>query len=216
VKWGLLFAFILNIDGGLLELTLEPYLFLTLGVPIQAFIQDLFYISLLGTAIAILGFFFIDKVNKTRLLIIIAGIYMIPLGLLAYFTMTATLTYTLFLWLYGVFSLVSGLSFVTYVALFFDLSAPKVAGTMIALFLTLNNAGRLFGIMISGFFTISWIYIIALGLTAFRILPLWKIRMADVENAFYKRPQRPFKWLDILIAGIPLAVITVIVILRFL
>jgi MFS family permease len=176
----------------------------------------LFYISLFGTAIAILGFFFIDKVDKTRLLIIIAFIYIVPLGLLAYFTATATLTYTLFLWLYGVFSLVSGLSFVTYVALFFDLSSPKVAGTMIAIFLTLNNAGRLFGIMISGFFTISWIYVIAIALTAFRILPLWKIRMADVEKAFYERPRRPFKLWDILIAGIPLAVITIIVLLRFL
>lgn len=46
VWWGLLFAFILNIDGGLLELTLEPYLTMTLGVPIQAVVADLFYISL--------------------------------------------------------------------------------------------------------------------------------------------------------------------------
>lgn len=105
--------------------------------------------------------------KKTRFLIFIALVYLIPLAILGYTTLTSALTYDLFLWLYGVFSLLSGLSYVIYVALFFDLSDPKVAGTMIALFFTLNNAGRLLGIMIGGFFTISTIYFIVMGLTAF-------------------------------------------------
>ncbi len=216
VWWGLLFAFILNIDGGLLELTLEPYLIMTLGVPIQAVIADLFYISLIGNALAIAGFFFIDRVKKTRLLIIIAIIYLIPLAILGYTTATNTLTYDLFLWLYGVFTLLSGLSFVTYVALFFDLSDPKVAGTMIALFFTLNNAGRLLGIMIGGFFTISTIYFIAIGLTAFRILPLLKINTEEIEKTYYRAPPRPFKRSDVLFAIVPGIFITIILLLRFL
>lgn len=216
VKWGLLFAFILNIDGGLLELTLEPYLVGTLGVPIQAIVTDLFYISMIGYAVAFIGYFFIDKIKKTRLLIIIALIYIIPLVLLGYFTFTNTLTYNLFLWLYGVFTLISGLSFVTYIGLFFDLSSPKAAGTMVALFLTLSNAGRLLGIMIGGFFAISTIYFIAIGLTVFRIFPLIKIRMEDVEDTFYQKPPRSFNWKDILISVIPIIFLLITILLRLL
>jgi MFS family permease len=217
VRWGLLFAFVLNIDGGLLELTLEPYLGITLGVPIQAVVADLFYISMIGYVIAFLGYFFIDKIDKSKMLIIIALTYIVPLALLGYFTLTSTLTYTLFLWLYGVFSLVTGLSFVTYTGLFFDLSNPKAAGTMIAFFLTITNLGRLMGIMLGGFFTMSTIYFIAVGLTAFRILPLLKIRATEIEKTFYaERPKRPFAKRDILVAAIPLAVLILFAVLHVL
>jgi len=216
VWWGLLFAFILNIDGGLLELTLEPYLVINLGVPIQAVVGDLFYISLIGNIIAIAGYFFIDRVKKDRLLIIIALIYIIPLVILGYLTQTSTLTYDVFLWLYGVFSLVSGLSFVTYIALFFDLSSPKAAGTMIALFLTVTNLGRLLGIMVSGFFAISTIYFIAVALTAFRILPLWRIKMSEIEKEFYEKRKRTFTKVDILFVVIPAAIITITLLWQFL
>ncbi len=215
VKWGLLFAFILNIDGGLLELTLEPYLVGTIGVSIQTVVADLFYIGLIGNAIAFLGYFFIDRIQKTRLLSIIALIYTVPIGILGYLTATNSLTYTAFLWLYGVFSLVTGLSFVTYIGLFYDLSDPKVAGTMVALFFTMNNFGRLIGIMISGFFTISMIYFISLGLTLFRLYPLRKIRMEEIAKTFYPQPPKS-RTTDVLLVIVPLAFILVTLLLRFL
>ena len=133
-----------------------------------------------------------------------------------YLTHTSTLTYDSFLWLYGVFSLVSGLSFVTYIALFFDLSSPKAAGMMIALFLTVTNLGRLLGIMISGFFAISTIYFIAVTLTAFRILPLWRIKMSDIEEKFYEKRKRKFTKVDILFAVVPAIIITITLLVRFL
>lgn len=213
VKWGVLFAFVLNIDGGLLELTLEPYLGITLGIPIDAVVHDLFYISMISYVIAFLGYFFIDKVNKNKMLIIIALVYIVPLALLGFFTLTNTLTYTLFLWLYGVFSMVAGLSFVTYTALFFDLSNPKAAGTMIAFFLTITNLGRLAGIMLGGFFTMSTIYFIAVGLTAFRILPLLKIRAAEIEKNFYVE-KRSFAWRDLPIVAVPLTILFIVLLLE--
>ncbi len=218
VWWGLLFAFLQNLDGGLLELTLEPYLVDLVGVPwaAQIVVQDLFYISMIGYVLAFAGFFFIDRVKKNRVLIIITIFYMVPLGILGYLTMTSTLTYNTFLWLYGSLMLAGGLSFVTVIGLFFDLSSPKVAGTMIAVFYTVNNLGRLLGIMTGGFFTISTIFFISLGIMVLRILPLWKINMTDVEKEFYERPKREFKWTDILIVAVPIAFVILTVVLNFL
>ena len=143
IKMGLLFAFLLNIDAGLLELNLEPFLYSSFGIGKQEIVSTLFFISFLGVILGFLGYFFIDKIQKPRLLMIISAIYVVPAILLFYFISVGTLTYDVFIILYAVFSFVSGLSYVTYTGLFFDLSDPKAAGTMIALFLTMANLGMI-------------------------------------------------------------------------
>ncbi len=182
---GLIFAFLLNIDGGLLELTLEPFIASKFLTPWTEIIGTLFFISLLGTVLGFLGYFFIDKIKKNRLLIIISIIYIIPSVFLAYLIYTDLLTYEIFLLLSGIYGFVAGLSFVTYTGLFYDLSDPKSAGTMIALYISFTNLGMVIGVISGGFFSMSTIYIIVAILCALRIIPLLFIKMAKVEETFY-------------------------------
>jgi len=189
VKMGLLFFFLLNIDAGLLELTLEPYLYTTFGIDKQTVVGTVFLISFLGVILAGLGYFFIDKVQKSRLLMIISAIYIVPSVLLFYFILTGTITKELFITLYAIFAAVSGLSYVTYTGLFFDLSDPKAAGTMIALYFSVTNLGMVIGIAVGGFLAMSTIYLIVAIICALRILPLSRIKMRDVEKTFYQQKE---------------------------
>ncbi|NVM28592.1 MAG: MFS transporter [Candidatus Helarchaeota archaeon] len=186
---GLIFAFLLNIDAGLLELTLEPFIATTFLVTWQELIATLFFISLLGTVLGFLGYFFIDKVQKNRLLIIISSIYIVPSIILAYLIFTGMLTYPIFLILYAIYGFVSGLSFVTYTGLFYDLSDPKAAGTMIALFLTMSNFGIVMGVTIGGFFPMWLIYVIVAIICGLRIIPLAFIKMSHIEKTFYQEEE---------------------------
>ena len=187
VRMGLLFAFLLFIDAGLTELTLEPYLYTEFGLLKVEVVGSLWLISLLGTVLAFLGYFFIDRIQKNRLLIIINAIYILPSLLLGIFILSSMITFPLFLLLYGVFAFISGLSYVTYVGLFFDLSDPKAAGTMIALFLSIGNLGMVVGIAIGGFLASSMgvIYVVIAVICGLRLLPLRKIQMDEVEKTFY-------------------------------
>ena len=187
VRMGLLFAFLLYIDAGLLELTLEPFLYTEFGLSKAEVVGTLWAISLLGTILAFLGYFFIDRIRKNRLLMIINTIYILPSLFLGMFILSHTITFPLFLLLYGVFAFISGLSYVTYVGLFFDLSDPKAAGTMIALFLSFGNLGMVVGISIGGFLA-GWmgvIYVVVAVVCGLRLIPLRKINMDDVQKAFY-------------------------------
>jgi len=186
VKLGLLFFFLLNIDKGLLELTLEPYLYSTFGIDKQGVVATVFLISFLGVALAAVGYFFIDKVQKPRLLMIISTIYFVQSFLLFYFITMGTITKELFILLYAIIAAVSGLSYVTYTGLFFDLSDPKAAGTMIALYFSVTNLGMVIGIAVGGFLTMATIYLIVAIICALRILPLSRIKVQEVEETFYK------------------------------
>ena len=162
VRWGIVFAFMLNIDGGLLELTLEIYVRSDLGVSsLGQIVGQLFLVSLLGVVLGVIGYKFIDKVQKNRLLAIIALIYVGPLIATGVLISTGLLTYEIFLVLFGIIAFVSGLSFVTYTAFFFDLSDPKAAGTMIAIFLGVTNGGMVLGVALGGFIPMAAIYFIA-------------------------------------------------------
>ena len=187
IKMGLLFALLLNIDAGLLELNLEPFLQDSFGIGRQEVVGTLFLFSLLGVVLGFVGYFFIDKVQKARLLMIINAIYVIPAVLLFYFIVAGTLTYGMFLMLYAVFSFISGLSYVTYTGLFFDLSDPKAAGTMIALFLTMANLGMVLGIAIGGFLSMATIYLVVAIVCACRLIPLAFIKAHDIEKTFYQQ-----------------------------
>ncbi|MHA1263746.1 MAG: MFS transporter [Candidatus Helarchaeota archaeon] len=195
VQWGLLFAFLLNIDRGLLELTLEPFVKVAFSVSsLSEIVSTLFFLTLLGIITAIIGYKFIDRIQKNRLLAIIAAIYIAPSLVLSVTIINGTITYNLFLILYGVFSMVSGLSYVTYIAFFFELSDPKAAGTMIALFFSVTNLGTVIGIACGGAFTsvfgavlgIGFIYLITALLSGIRIVPLLQIKMADIQETFYQ------------------------------
>ncbi|MDD1778819.1 MAG: MFS transporter [Candidatus Helarchaeota archaeon] len=187
VKMGLLFALLLNIDGGLLELNLEPFLMVNFGVGKQEIVGTLFLLTLLGVILGFIGYFFIDRIQKARLLMIINAIYVVPAVLLFYFITTGTLTYGLFVTLYAVFSLITGLSYVTYTGLFFDLSDPKAAGTMIALYITMVNLGMVLGIAVGGFLPMATIYLVVAIVCACRILPLAFIKAQDIEKEFYQK-----------------------------
>jgi len=187
VKMGLLFFFLLNIDKGLLELTLEPYLYTNFGIEKQAVVATVFIISFLGVILAGLGYFFIDKIQKSRLLIIINIIYVIPSVLMFYFILTGIITKEIFILLYAIYAAVSGLSWVTYTGLFFDLSNPKAAGTMIALYISMSNLGMVIGIAVGGFLNMAIIYLITAIICALRILPLSRIKMQDIEKTFYQQ-----------------------------
>lgn len=159
---------------------------LNFGIGKQEIVGTLFFISFLGVILGFLGYFFIDKVQKARLLMIINAIYVVPAILLSYYIATGTLTYRLFVMLYAVFSFISGLSWVTYTGLFFDLSDPKAAGTMIALFLTMANLGMVIGIAVGGFLTMALIYLLIAVICACRIIPLIFIHAKDIEKQFYQ------------------------------
>lgn len=190
VKMGLIFFFLLNIDAGLLELTTEPYIHTTFGIDKQSVVAMVFFISFLGVILAGLGYLFIDKIQKPRLLMIINAIYVVPSVLLFYFIFTGTMTLELYVVLYAVFAAVSGLSYVTYTGLFFDLSDPKAAGTMIALYFSVTNLGMLLGMAAGGFLTMAIIYLITAIVCALRILPLARIKMEDVEKTFYQQEEK--------------------------
>ncbi|MHA1427932.1 MAG: hypothetical protein ACTSQI_18275, partial [Candidatus Helarchaeota archaeon] len=90
--------------------------------------------------------------------------------------------------LYGVYSFVGGLSYVTYMGLFFDLSDPTAAGTMIALYLSFINLGMAIGVAFSGLLSIGLIYIVVAIICAIRTLPLSRINMDEVQKTFYQKP----------------------------
>ncbi|MHA1275683.1 MAG: MFS transporter [Candidatus Helarchaeota archaeon] len=189
VKMGLIFALLLMIDGGLLELTLEPFVKKEFGfTTLSEAIIPLVYVGLLGSLFGLVGYWFIDKIKKNRLLIIINLIYIIPSVLLGAFILSGNLTYELFLILYGVYSFVGGLSYVTYMGLFFDLSDPTAAGTMIALYLSFINLGMAIGVAFSGLLSIGLIYIVVAIICAIRTLPLSRINMDEVQKTFYQKP----------------------------
>ncbi|NVM53033.1 MAG: MFS transporter [Candidatus Helarchaeota archaeon] len=198
VRLGLVFAFLLSIDTGLLELTLEPFLDRFPGSPGRKdLLGQLFGLTFLGI---ILGLLFalsikrlkflktplIDRVKKPRILIVIAVIYAIPSPILGILIFNDMITYYSFLAFYSIFAVVSTLSYITYIGLFLDLSDPKAAGTMIAAFFSINNLGIAIGIAIGGFIPFWLIYIIVAILSAMRIIPLLKIRMEDVQKTFYQ------------------------------
>lgn len=196
IRWGLIFAFMLNIDAGMLELTLEPYVQNLFGIGITAIVASLFFISLIGIITAFLGYLFIDRIKKNRLLAIIAGIYVAPSLVLGILTLFDSLALTDFLILYAIFGLISGLSYVTYISLFLELSDPKAAGTMLALFFSVTNGGIIIGLLIGGALTsifgtilgVGIIYILTAVISGARILPLLKIRMDDIQKEFYPPP----------------------------
>lgn len=186
VRWGLLFAFLLNIDRGLLELTLEPFIKTHLGVSsLGEIVSQLFFISLLGVILAALGYKFIDRVQKHKLLMVINLIYVVPSITIAWLILDGRLTYGMFLGLYASFALISGLSYVTYMALFFELSDPKAAGTMIALFLGVSNLGTVVGVACGGFLSMGVIYLLVAVLCAGRTLPLARLRVQEVTKVYY-------------------------------
>jgi len=188
VRMGLLFAFLLFIDAGLLELTLEPFLAAEFMLSKTEVVGTLWAVSLLGTILAFLGYFFIDRIKKNRLLMIINTIYILPSLCLGIFILSHMITLSIFFLLYGVFAFISGLSYVTYTGLFFDLSDPKAAGTMIAFFLSFGNLGMCVGIAIGGFLA-SWmgvIYVVVAVICGLRLIPLGKIKIEDIKKTFYE------------------------------
>ncbi len=186
VKMGLIFAILLNIDGGLLELTLEPFVKNQFGLELSEVVQTLFFIGFLGSVLGLLGYWFIDKIKKNRLLIIINIMYVIPSIIIGVLILSNALSYGVFLGLYWVWAFIGGLSYVTWLSLFMDLSDPKAAGTMIALYLSAVNLGMVIGIAIGGFLSMGLIYIIVAIICAVRIIPLTKINMDDIQKTYYE------------------------------
>lgn len=201
VRWGLIYALLLNIDGGLLELTLEPYLAGFPGSPSrQDLIGQLVGITLLGVilgvvcALSIKRFVklrtpLIDRIKKTRLLIIISLIYVIPSVIVGILIITNQITFQLMIIFFGVFAFFSALSNITYIALFLDLSEPKAAGTMIATYVSFFNLGTLVGIAVSGFIPMWFIFILIAVISVARIFPLHQIKLEEVEKTFYDKEQ---------------------------
>ena len=58
---------------------------------------------------------------------------------------------------------------------------------MIAAFLSVTNLGIVIGIAIGGFIPFRFIYILVAILSAARIVPLSRIKMAEVERTFYSK-----------------------------
>ncbi|NHI91356.1 MAG: MFS transporter [Candidatus Lokiarchaeota archaeon] len=171
----IIFAFLFNIDGGLLEFTLEPYLGRAFGASLVD-VGILYIISFLSSIIGIiLLYIYRNKLNKFKLFIFISY-YMAFMSLtLCIAIFTSLVSFQLFLFIYILMGILSGVANMTLYAIFIEASSPKLAATSFIFLITFLNFGFLIGVLFSGFIHIGVIYLISAIIMATRTIILFKL-----------------------------------------
>ena len=179
----MIISILLFTDSGLLEFTLEPYLGLIFGVSLNQ-IAIIYLISFISNLIVLILFYKFQEQVKNRkiLLLIIISLYDGILSLLmSVLIITGVLTFSIFVLIYLLWGITSGaLSMLIYI-LYIDHSSVKIPAFSIMVLISVQNLGRLIGILFGGFIPIGIIYLISAIMLIGRVIPMLMLKKEENE-----------------------------------
>ncbi|MHA1145358.1 MAG: MFS transporter [Candidatus Helarchaeota archaeon] len=172
VIFALILAFFLLFDKGLFEFTLERFVFIAYGLTLGDL--ALINLTIMFGAIGgmIFGYFFMKKIKNKIVLFVTAASFFVPELIWATLLPLGLLSFPIFYVTSIISAVGSALYTMAYMALYLDLSNPKIGATMIAVFLAVANLGQVVAIFISGFFPLIVIFIMAAIFSGVRLVPL--------------------------------------------
>ncbi|MHA1895681.1 MAG: MFS transporter [Candidatus Helarchaeota archaeon] len=171
-RLAMIFMFLYNIDGGLLEFTLEPYLGNTFGVSITGIgvINMISFVSSLG-GILILALFR-KKLNKFKFIIFLSLYYAVFSLVMCILIFTRWITLDLFIITYVLMGLIGGFPIMIVYAITVDMSDASLKATSFVILAFLQNFGTLFGIAFGGFLNMGIIYLISAIILTVKTIPI--------------------------------------------
>ena len=172
----MIFAFFFNIDAGLLEYTLEPFLGNYFGVTLLQ-LSQIFAAFIFSGAIGgmHLRFLLRKKLDKVKLLIFISYYMSCMASILCISILTSTITLQLYILVNIRTIIVASMANMVLFAFFVEMSDKKLAATSFIFLFFLFNSGYLLGILFSGFFHIGIIYLISAIIMASRTILLFML-----------------------------------------
>lgn len=182
VIWGLIFAAFYNIDSGLTDFFFEPWMVQKFGATIYqvgAFAAVTSIFAIIG---AVVGWLFGEKIRQVgQKKVISFALLCFALG----YALTAfvnTLTELYYVWVF--IFLAVGFGRVAQIAIFMDITKPKIAGVMFAFYMAFLNIGTFIGRGLAG------VVVPALGMEGtfflvalFMLLLIIPVNLIDTEAA---------------------------------
>ena len=171
-------SFLFNIDAGMLEFTLEPYMGLVFGATLSN-IAEIYLVTFAASVAVIVLFYKFQEQVKSRLVtaLILISVYSGVLALcMSGLILTQVITFNSLVLIYMLWGAFSGATNMLVFALFVEHASVRIPAFSIVLLLSVSNAGRLLGVAVGGFIPIGFIYLISAILLISRIIPLFLLR----------------------------------------
>jgi MFS family permease len=149
VIWGLIFAAFYNIDSGMTDFFFEPWMITKFGATIYDVGAFTAVTSIFAIVGAIVGWLFGDKIRQVghkKVLSLALLCFAIGYALSSF---VGTLIELYYVWVF--LFLAVGFGRVALIAVFMDITSPKIAGVMFALYMSFLNIGTLVGRGLAGF-----------------------------------------------------------------
>ncbi|WP_287588886.1 MFS transporter, partial [Candidatus Borrarchaeum sp.] len=148
VIWGLIFAAFYNIDSGMTDFFFEPWMVMKFGATVYQVGAFTAVTSIFAIVGAIIGWLLGEKIQQfgqkkvlsVALLCFAAGYVLTAL--------VTTLTELYYVWVF--IFLAVGFGRVAQIAIFMDITKPKIAGIMFALYMAFLNIGTFVGRGLAG------------------------------------------------------------------
>ncbi len=182
VIWGLIFAAFYNIDSGMTDFFFEPWMVQKFGATIYQVGQFAAVTSIFAIIGAVIGWLFGDKIRQ------VGHKKVLSLALLCFgigYTLSSfvgTLMELYFVWVF--LFLAVGFGRVALIAVFMDITSPRIAGVMFAFYMAFLNIGTMIGrglagIVVPAFGMEGTFFLVAL----FMILLIIPANLIDTEKA---------------------------------
>jgi MFS family permease len=182
VIWGLIFAAFYNIDAGMTDFFFEPWMVQKFGATIYQVGAFTAVTSIFAIVGAIIGWLLGDKIKQVgqkKVLSVALLCFAIGYALTALVT---TLTELYYVWVF--IFLAVGFGRVAQIAIFMDITKPKIAGIMFAVYMAFLNIGTFIGRGLAG------VVIPALGMEStfflvavFMLVLIIPMSLIDTEKA---------------------------------
>ena len=148
---GTIFGFLLYMDSGLLEYTLEDFLYNQWNVGLQS----LAILNIVGTITVFISapiiYILRKKANIKRVLILISCIFFVMYISLFTLLVSELLTFEIFLIIFCIGAIFSSINIIFYYAFFFEISEIKMAGIHFVFLTSFVSIGKIIGIFIGGY-----------------------------------------------------------------
>jgi MFS family permease len=148
VIWGLIFAAFYNIDSGMTDFFFEPWMVTKFGATIYDVGAFTAVTSMFAIVGAVVGWLFGDKirlVGHKKVLSVALLCFAIGYALSSF---VSTLMELYYVWVF--MFLAVGFGRVALIAIFMDITSPRIAGVMFALYMAFLNIGTLIGRGLAG------------------------------------------------------------------
>jgi MFS family permease len=148
VIWGLIFAAFYNIDSGMTDFFFEPWMVAKFGATIYQVGQFSAVTSIFAIVGAIVGWLFGDRIRQVgHKKVLSIALLCFAIGyILSSFVNTLMELYYVWVFLF----LAVGFGRVALIAIFMDITSPRIAGVMFAFYMAFLNIGTLIGRGLAG------------------------------------------------------------------